>query len=38
MEQVLEMLPIVGKGYAGVFIVMGIIMLAVMILNKWENA
>ena len=37
MENILEVLPIIGKGYAGVFIVMGIIMFGVFVLNRWKR-
>lgn len=36
-EQLIEVLSIMGKGMAGIFVVIGIIMASVMLLNRFTT-
>ena len=38
VDLLMEALPIMGTGYLGIFIVTGIIILVVNLLNKWGNS
>ena len=37
VEQLIEVLSIMGKGMAGIFVVIGIIMASVMLLNRFTT-
>ena len=37
IDLLLEALPVMGTGYLGIFIVTGVIILAVMLLNKFTS-
>ncbi len=37
MDLLMEALPIMGTGYLGIFVVTGVIILAVTLLNKFTN-
>ena len=37
VDLLMEALPVMGTGYLGIFIVTGIIIGIVMLLNKWSN-
>ena len=38
VDLLMEALPIMGTGYLGIFIVTGIIIAVVTLLNKWGNS
>ncbi len=37
VDLLMEALPIMGTGYVGIFVVIGVIILAVSLLNKFTN-